>query len=114
MTKLQNTVIGPNYHVYVTACRDLMNRVTQVKDHGEDCMFVWPFAIAEEFVDLLQKGETEARIVFLVYSLGLHYLKDSWFINDTGKRLSQELFEKNNPISDTWIEVVSSIRAEFD
>lgn len=76
-------------------------------------MFVWPFAITREFVDILQRGETAARIVVLVYALGLHYLKDNWSIIDTGKRLSQEPFEHDSPTSGIWIEVVLSLRAEF-
>ncbi|KAJ5776970.1 hypothetical protein N7520_000216 [Penicillium odoratum] len=104
-----------SYQICIQACADLMDRANQIKEnHDEAQIFLWPFSTRVEFISLLEAKDLNARLVFLLYAVGLHHMREYWFINDTGQNLARELLEPYNSLPLSWTEFVSCIRAEFE
>lgn len=115
LQQLTNNTSNSHHDICIAACLDLLDRANQIKDNfDETTIFTWPFGTEVAFVELLQSGNMDARILFLLYALSLHHMKHKWFINDTGQNLGRELIGPDDPLPTHWVEIVSCIRAEFE
>ena len=73
-------------------------------------ILLWPLFFPETFVTLLQERDLIARVIFLLYPLTLHFLKDTWFVGDLGERLGSELISPEEHIPPEWGEILGTMR----
>ncbi|KAK1139889.1 hypothetical protein N8T08_011050 [Aspergillus melleus] len=114
--KLRTEPVQPRFEVCRVACQTLIDGMDSkytVETQGRN-VFLWPLSFNDSFMGLLQAKEFPARLVFSLYALGLHFFNGFWYIGDAGYRLGRELLPLSEPVSEYWVDVTASIRAEFE
>ncbi|KAI3023711.1 hypothetical protein CBS147347_6678 [Aspergillus niger] len=109
----------PSHHhaAYTVSIQYILEKFDASKcPHGRPDMgaiLLWPLFFPETFVTLLQERDLIARVIFLLYPLTLHFLKDTWFVGDLGERLGSELISPEEHIPPEWGEILGTMRREF-
>ncbi|PLB44563.1 hypothetical protein P170DRAFT_468214 [Aspergillus steynii IBT 23096] len=104
------------FEICAIACQGLIDSMDSqytVETQGRN-LFLWPLSLDDSFMELLQTNEFPARLVFSLYALGIHFFKGFWYIGEAGYRLGRELLPLSEPVSEYWVDVTTSLRAEFE
>ena len=78
---------------YVAAIDDLGLAVSALESEGSFAgILSWPACLDKEILGYLSiSGDSSVSILFVVYGVALHMMKDTWYIQDVGAGLVQEL-----------------------
>lgn len=74
---------------------------------------MWPLTFQESFPHLLQTRDFTARLIFLLFPLGLYTCRHVWFLGDLGENLARELFSSRDEVPPEWQEIYDQIMANF-
>lgn len=81
------------------AIRDL--RICFSKE--KELVLVWLAMAGKTFMNEFRRGEPMAMLIFLHWGVLLNRLSDEWWVQDSGKRLVEELAEKLQVGGEKWV-----------
>lgn len=70
---------------------------------GKELVLIWLAMAGKDFMNEFRRGEPMAMLVFLHWGVLLDKLNDEWWVQDSGKRLVEELAKKLQECGDSWV-----------
>jgi hypothetical protein len=99
-----------NHHI-IAICRKQIDWLEVAFKHGKELAIAWFAMVSKEYIELVERGEPLARLIFMLWGVLLDQLRGQWWVGHTGMELVVEMEEKLQNSSPTWKAVAKRVRA---